>query len=262
MSSAAPLLRLSSLTLDRGGRSVVREVSMQVEAGERVALVGPNAAGKSSLLAGIAGLLAPAAGRVELAGRDVTTLESRAIARDVALVAALQESSPRLTVRESAELGRYPHTGPFRGLSAEDRAFVERALEETELRALEGRLLSTLSAGERQRAIVARALAQDPRLLLLDEPSAHLDIGHGLDLFARLTSVAGRGVAVVAVVHDLVSAARFASRMVVLHEGRVVDDGPPAQVMPGAALGRAFGVRIRAALVAGQDAPTWRFDRP
>ena len=188
MSSAAPLLRLSSLTLDRGGRSVVREVSMQVEAGERVALVGPNAAGKSSLLAGIAGLLAPAAGRVELAGRDVTTLESRAIARDVALVAALQESSPRLTVRESTELGRYPHTGPFRGLSAEDRAFVERALEETELRALEGRLLSTLSAGERQRAIVVPAVAV---LTEAGRPYVFVQVG-GEQFARRFIEVLGR----------------------------------------------------------------------
>lgn len=259
--STPRLLEISGLTVRRGPREAVRAVSLRVAPGERVALVGPNAAGKSTLLGAVAGLLPAAAGGIELDGRPLTSLDSREIARRVAFVVALQEGAPRISVRESAELGRYPHTGPFRGLDVADREAVSRALAETGLEALADRAIGSLSAGERQRALIARALAQEPRLLLLDEPSAHLDIGHGLDLFALLTTIAERGVAIVAVVHDLVSAARWASRMVVLHEGRIVDDGSPATVMTGEALGSAFGIRILEARAAGDGAPTWRFDR-
>jgi iron complex transport system ATP-binding protein len=139
---------------------------------------------------------------------------------------------------------------------------VAQAIAETGLRELEGRSLGSLSAGERQRALIARALAQEPTLLLLDEPSAHLDIGHGLDLFALLTTIASRGVAIIAVIHDLVAAAQWASRMLVMDEGRIVDDGPPAVVMKGEPLGRAFGVSIAEARSANEaDRSTWRFER-
>jgi iron complex transport system ATP-binding protein len=237
-------------------------VSLQVRATERVALVGPNAAGKSTLLSAIAGLLPVSAGVIRLGEEPLSTLSSREIARLIALVVALQEGAPRLSVRESTELGRYPHTGPFKDLSSSDRGAVSTAIAETCLEELSGRSLGSLSAGERQRALVARALAQEPKLLLLDEPSAHLDIGHGLDLFALLTTIAARGVAIVAVIHDLVAAAQWASRMVVLHEGRIVDDGPPGRVMLGAALGEAFGVSISEARATGDvHRSTWRFER-
>lgn len=258
--SPSPLLDISGLTVRRGPREAVRDVTLQVGPGERVALVGPNAAGKSTLLGAVAGLLPAVSGRIKIEGRPLASLDNREIARRIALVVALQEGAPRISVRESAELGRYPHTGPFRGLDALDREAVRRAIAETGLDGLADRALGSLSAGERQRALIARALAQEPKLLLLDEPSAHLDIGHGLDLFALLTTIAEGGVAVVAVVHDLVSAARWASRMVVLHEGRIVDDGAPARVMTGDALGRAFGIRIQEARTPA-DGATWRFDR-
>lgn len=256
------LLDLKAITVRRGDRDAVRDVSLAINPGERVALVGPNAAGKSTLLSSIAGLLPVSAGRILLEGQSLHAFPSREIARRVALVVALQEGAPKLSVHESTELGRYPHTGPFQGLSNQDHQAVTLALAETCLQELEERSLASLSAGERQRALVARALAQEPRLLLLDEPSAHLDIGHGLDLFALLTTIAARGVAIVAVIHDLVAAASWATRMVVMHEGRIVDDGPPAAVMQGEPLGRAFGVAIAEARPAnGAGASTWRFER-
>ena len=184
----------------------------------------------------------------------------REIARAAALVVALQEGAPKLSVLESTELGRYPHTGPFQGLSPHDHDAVTRAIALTCLQELADRSLGSLSAGERQRALVARALAQEPKLLLLDEPSAHLDIGHGLDLFALLTTIAARGVAIVAVIHDLVAAAQWATRMIVLHQGEIIDDGPPGAVMKGAALGRAFGVTASEARSV-DNASTWRFER-
>jgi iron complex transport system ATP-binding protein len=254
------LLDLADLSVRRGARDVVRHVSLTVDASERVALVGPNAAGKSTLLSAIAGILPPSGGEIRLAGRSLAAFSGREIARATALVVALQEGAPKLSVLESTELGRYPHTGPFQALAAHDHEAVTRAIAETCLQELADRSLGSLSAGERQRALVARALAQEPRLLLLDEPSAHLDIGHGLDLFALLTTIAARGVAIVAVIHDLVAAAQWATRMIVLHEGEVIDDGPPGVVMKGEALGRAFGVTASEARSA-DNASTWRFER-
>ncbi len=260
--SDSPLLQIADLSVPRGSRDVVRRVSLRVDASERVALVGPNAAGKSTLLSAIAGLLKPSNGEIRLGGSSLASFSGRAIARAIALVAALQEGAPKLSVLESTELGRYPHTGPFQDLSPHDHDAVTRAIAETCLQELADRSLGSLSAGERQRALVARALAQEPKLLLLDEPSAHLDIGHGLDLFALLTTIAAGGVAIVAVIHDLVAAAQWATRMVVLHDGEIIDDGPPAVVMRGEALGRAFGVMAsEARCVSGEGAPTWRFER-
>jgi iron complex transport system ATP-binding protein len=256
------VLEIVDLSVRRGTRDVVRSISLSVHPSERVALVGPNAAGKSTLLSTAAGLLPRAAGEVRLDGRSLATLSGREIARAVALVVALQEGAPKLSVRESTELGRYPHTGPFNALSSHDQEAVSRAIAESGLQDLAERSLGSLSAGERQRALVARALAQEPKLLLLDEPSAHLDIGHGLDLFALLTTIAARGVAIVAVIHDLVAAAQWATRMIVLHEGQVIDDGTPGAVMKGEPLGRAFGVSASEARSASDErATTWRFER-
>ncbi|MEO8360665.1 MAG: ABC transporter ATP-binding protein [Vicinamibacteria bacterium] len=258
-----PVIRVRNITVRRGARAVVRDVSLDVANGERVALVGPNAAGKSTFLSSIAGLLPIQSGSIDLCGQSLSVLSGRQIARQVALVVALYEGAPKLTVRESTELGRYPHTGPLQGLTHIDHAVVEHVIAETGLTELADRNLGSLSAGERQRALVARALAQEPRLLLLDEPSAHLDVGHGLDLFALLSAIAERGVAIVAVIHDLVAAAHWASRMIVMSDGRLIDDGSPARVMRGEALGQAFGVNIIEAHSApGQDGPaTWRFER-
>jgi len=260
--SAPHLLEVQGLSVKRGTREVIRDVGFEVNASERIALVGPNAAGKSTLLCALASLLPPSRGRVLLSGQALGAFTSREIARRVALVVALQEGAPRITVRESAELGRYPHTGPFQGLAARDRQAVAVAIAETDLEDLADRSLGSLSAGERQRALVARALAQEPALLLLDEPSAHLDVGHGLDLFALLTRIAANGMAIIAVIHDLVAAAQWATRMIVLDDGRIVDDGPPGTVMMGEALGRAFGVAISEARTAdGSGGATWRFER-
>ncbi len=259
--SGSHLLEVSNLSVRRGTRDVVQQVSLTVNTSERIALVGPNAAGKSTLLSAIARLLKPSQGTISLAGRSLATFSSREIARRIAFVVALQEGAPLISVRESTALGRYPHAGPFQDLSAADHEAVSRAIAETCLQDLEHRTLGSLSAGERQRALVARALAQEPSLLLLDEPSAHLDIGHGLDLFELLETIARRGVAIVAVIHDLVAAAQWATRMLVLDHGRIVDDGPPSMVMKGEPLGRAFGVSIAEARTRDGAGSTWRFER-
>jgi iron complex transport system ATP-binding protein len=249
--SRPPLLEASGVSVNRGGREVLREVDLRLIGGEALALVGPNAAGKSTLVRALAGLLRPRHGVVRLEGRDLTGWPRAAVARRVALVTPDDEGVGSLTVGDRVALGRYPHRGPFRPLTRDDDDAVRGALEATGIGELAQRSLSTLSAGERQLAALARGLAQEPRVLLLDEPAAHLDIGHQLQLFHVLDEVRARGVAVLAVVHDLQRAAMWAERLVLLAGGQVVAAGDPAMVLLGEAAARAFGVAIDGHAVPG-----------
>jgi iron complex transport system ATP-binding protein len=242
---SAGVLAVRSVSARRGARTVLHEVSFTLRAGEAAALIGPNAAGKSTLLRVLAGLMPPAEGAVELLGQAVGAWDRDARARTVALVAPDEDAPPLLTVEERVRLGRFPHRGPFRPWDAADGAAVTRALERTGTLPLRERRLSTLSAGERQLAALARGLAQEPRVLLLDEPGAHLDVGHQLQLFRVLDEASAQGVAVLAVVHDLQRAAEWARRMLLLAGGRLAADGTPAEVLSGEACARAFGVDIR-----------------
>jgi iron complex transport system ATP-binding protein len=247
------------LRVVRGGRDVLNGVSLALEPGQALALIGPNAAGKSTLVRALAGLLPAAAGEVRLLGRPLAEWSRPAIARRVALVAAEDEAPGRLTVIDRVALGRYPHRGPLARFTAEDEAAVARALRLTQTEHLARRPLGTLSAGERQRALLARGLAQDPALLLLDEPATHLDIRHQLHLFRVLDEVRQQGVAVIAVIHDLQRAA-WAPRMALLDGGRIAADGTPEQVIESEAAEHAFGISIRG--VGGGYGPgrLWRFE--
>jgi ABC-type cobalamin/Fe3+-siderophores transport system ATPase subunit len=240
-----PLLEARGLVVSRGDHRVLHGVGLALASGEAVALVGPNAAGKSTLVRALAGLLRHDAGDVFLDGRPLSDWPRDALARTLALVSSGEDGAGALTVRERVALGRYPHRGPFRPLTGEDEGAVERALQQTGIHALGGRRLETLSAGERQLAALARGLAQEPRVLLLDEPGAHLDVGHQLQLFRVLDGVRGCGVGILAVVHDLQRAATWADRMLLLEEGRMADEGAPPDVLAGSACARAFGVEVR-----------------
>ena len=245
------VLEAIGLRVDRGGARVLDEVSLELHAGEALAVVGPNAAGKSTLVRTLAGLLAPASGEVRLRGRTLPHWPKDALARVLALVASEEEGPDTLTVADRVALGRYPHRGPFRRLTAGDDEAVARALRQTGIEHLARRRLGTLSAGERQLATLARGLAQEPQVLLLDEPAAHLDIGHQLQLFRALDDVRQCGVAVLAVVHDLARAAAWAGRMALVAGGRITAVGSPAEVLGSEAAAQAFGVSIRAHQVPG-----------
>jgi len=241
--SAPTPLRLSGVTVHYGTRLALHEVSLTVRPGEFVALAGPNGSGKTTLLRAVLGFLAPDAGTVELFGRPVDSLSVLERARSVAWVP--QGESPRDDVRlfDYVLYGRYPYHGPLDAETAADHAIARRVLTEVGLddRSEDGIL--SLSGGERQRAILGRALAQTAPLLLLDEPTSHLDIGHQLDLLSRVrTLTEGGQVTVVAALHDLNLAARFADRIVVLSRGRRVADGAPADVISEELLARVWGV--------------------
>jgi iron complex transport system ATP-binding protein len=254
------LLEGRAVHVARGRSAVLHGVSLSLAPGEAVALVGPNAAGKSTLLRTLAGLLPATQGEVLLEDRALRTWPRGAMARALALVTSQDEGPGTLAVEDRVALGRYPYRGPFQPFLDQDRAAVRRALDRTGIAPLARRRLGTLSAGERQMATLARGLAQEPRVLLLDEPAAHLDIGHQLRLFRVLDEVRKGGVAVLAVVHDLPRAAAWADRIVLLAGGRIVAEGAPDAVLASEECARAFEVKVRGHAVPGSAHPLYSFE--
>ncbi|MFE8964045.1 ABC transporter ATP-binding protein [Streptomyces iakyrus] len=214
------------------GRPVLRGVDMTVRPGELTALIGLNGCGKSTLLRLAAGLLRPDAGRVLLGADDLARLSRRATARRVALLHQSAPAVPGMTVRHLVRQGRYAARGPLGMLRVGDDPVVRRALRDVGVEQWADRDVDALSGGERQRVRLAMALAQDTRVLLLDEPTTYLDLHHQLDVLQTVVRLREeRGLTVVMVLHDLAHAARFAERIVALREGRVVADGTPKQVV-------------------------------
>lgn len=239
-------LSVEQVTVGYGKRPILREFSLQVRRGEFVAIVGPNGSGKSTLVRTLCRALRPAAGRVLLGGRDVHRMRAKELARELAVVAQETAVAFDFTAEELVMLGRLPHLAPLKGETAHDRAVVQRAMAMTNTLHLSDRLVTHLSGGERQRVMAARALAQEPSLLLLDEPTAHLDIAHQvelLDLTRRLNRV--NGLTVLAVLHDLNLAAQYADRMVMVKEGRCVTEGAPAEVLTEANVMAVYGSRVK-----------------
>ena len=245
-------LAARSLRLTYGRREVMRGVDFALRLGEVVAVLGPNGSGKSTLLRGLGRLLRPSGGAVELDGRTLASWPPAELARRVALLSQSHAPAAELTVRELVALGRHPHQGFLALTSARDEAAIDRALEQTDLATLAGRPLGELSGGEAQRAWFALALAQEPEILLLDEPTAYLDLRHQLavlELIRRLN--AERGLAVVMALHDLGQAARYASRMVLLKEGLILADGPPEMVLTPDLVSATYGVEVEILRSAG-----------
>jgi iron complex transport system ATP-binding protein len=238
-------ISLERVTVTLGGREVVREVTAEIETGDWVALIGPNGAGKTSLLRAVAGLL-PCDGSVSLEGAPLAELGRRERAQRLALVPQEPRTPPWLTVAEYVLMGRTPYLRPLAREGDADHDAAARALSRLDLDELAERTLGTLSGGERQRVVVARALAQEASIVLLDEPTASLDIGHqqqALDLLDALRET--EGLTLVAAMHDLTLAAQYADRVLLLDQGRVVADGAPAEVLTEEALAQHYGARVR-----------------
>ena len=249
-----PALALERVGFGYGAAApMLADLSLRVMPGEMVALLGPNGAGKTTVLKLASGGLAPRSGAIRLHGENVARLGRVEVARRVAVVPQDFSVQFAYTVRQVVELGRTPHRG-FLGLSgASDHAAVERALAETRTAALADRVFNELSGGERQRVVLALALAQEARLVLLDEPTAHLDIRHqieALELLRRLNHE--RGLTVVAALHDLNLAARYFPRLVLFARG-IVADGPPAAVLDAALLSRVYKTPVRVGILPGES---------
>ena len=231
-----------SLTLAYRGREVLRDVSLRIAPGEFVAIVGPNASGKSTLMRAVGRAHRPQSGRVTLDGDDLYRLPRREVARRLAFLPQLTETDVDLTVEELAWRGRLPHQRVLRPATAHDAQVVEGALRATDSWELRARPLGALSGGERQRAWIALALAQEPRVLLLDEPTTFLDLRHQLEVMETLAALRADGLSVVCVLHDLALGARYADRLVGIARGGIAFDGPPEQVLEAGLLSDVFGL--------------------
>jgi iron complex transport system ATP-binding protein len=225
-------------------RTVLEDLSVAIRAAEITALVGPNGSGKSTLLKTLARLLKPGGGSVLLDGKAISQMSTSAVARHMAVLPQGPSAPPGITVRELVEQGRFPHVGALRMLRQQDHAAITQALAVTGMIDYAARPLDSLSGGERQRAWIALTLAQDTPVLLLDEPTTFLDIGHQLEVLDLVETLnLQRGMTIVMVLHDLNQAARYAHRMLVLDKGAVVSDGPPATTLTADLLERVFNVR-------------------
>jgi iron complex transport system ATP-binding protein len=212
--------------------TVFTDVNLHIERGDRIALVGPNGAGKSTLLRAIAGLVEPTAGTVELAGAPLAALDRLGVARRLAVVPQLPSLPFATTVEEVVALGRLPHEHPIRGLRPADRAAIAAAIDRVGVGHLLGRDARELSLGERQLVLLAMAVAQASPILVLDEPTVHLDLRHQVEVMELLVDLNKRdGTTILAVLHDIGLAAHFFPRIVVIDHGRIVGDGPPSEVL-------------------------------
>jgi cobalamin transport system ATP-binding protein len=232
---------------------VVRDVSLRVARGEMIGLLGPNGAGKSTVLRLASGILRPASGEIYLGSADLRGLARDEVARRVAVVPQEFTVQFAYTVRQIVELGRMPHMGAWGISSASDRAAIAEALEATETAELADRVFNELSGGERQRVLIALAVAQDAALFLLDEPTAHLDIKHQievLELMRRLNRE--RGITVIAALHDLNLAARYFPRLM-LFRTEILADGPPARVLDGTLLSQVYETPVQVGILRGEE---------
>lgn len=229
-SGPAPLVEARGLRAGYGSREVLHGVDLAVGAGELVGLLGPNGGGKSTLLLALSGVLAPRGGQALLSGRDLAGMAPRDRARLAACVPQRSERPVGLSVAEVVLMGRYPHLSLFGGYAHADREAARRAMDRTGLADLAGRPVAELSGGEFQRVLLARALAQEAGLLLLDEATASMDMARRMEVFDLLAERCGQGLGVLAAIHDLNLAALYCRRLVFLKNGRVVLHGPTARV--------------------------------
>ena len=239
------LLCAEALSCGYGGDDVLRDLSFGVSAGELVAVAGPNGSGKSTLVRALSGVLRPRAGRVALEGRDLAGVAPRDAARAIAVVA--QESAVEFdfSCEEIVLMGRTPHLGRFQREGPPDLAAAREAMERTGTWEFRARPVLELSGGERQRVFLARAFAQEPRILLLDEPTSHLDLAYQVGILRLARGLAlERKVAVVAVMHDLNLASAYADRMALLHRGGLVATGPVEEVLREERLREVYGTDL------------------
>ncbi|MBV9232305.1 MAG: ABC transporter ATP-binding protein [Chloroflexi bacterium] len=251
---AVPLLQVHDLSFSYGQKMLFHQLSLSIQGGEMVGLLGPNGSGKTTLLRLLSGVLQSQQGQILLEGRNLRGWGRRRVARRIAQVPQELHMPFAFTVEHMVSLGRTPFVKPFLGARTQhDQRVVEEAIEATGITSLAGHIFNELSGGERQRVMIAMALAQQPAVLLLDEPTSHLDIKYQietLELVQRLNSA--RGVTVVAAMHDLNLAARYFPRLLLFQHG-VVADASPAEVLEPGLLSRVYGVNVRVGILRGAE---------
>ncbi|MDH7510686.1 MAG: ABC transporter ATP-binding protein [Methanolinea sp.] len=236
------MIDVSGVELGYGAQVVLSDVSFRSGKGEFLGIVGPNGSGKTTLLKAIARLVAPLRGVVMINGQEIEVFSAIGLSRLVGLVPQASAPGFEYSVRDVVMMGRYPHIGMFGGETPADRDAVRKAMEVTGIAPLADRSVREISGGELQRVIIARALAQEPEILLLDEATAHLDLGHQVSILQMIRELSRR-IAVIGVFHDLNHAAYFCDRIILLHDHRILAMGDPAGVLTEENIARAFGVR-------------------
>ncbi len=249
------MIELEGVRFSYEESAVLEGVSLTVDSGELVGLIGPNGAGKTTTLRLIAGFMAPDGGSIRVDGDRITELRSEAASRRLAVVPQATGLSFDFPVREVVAMGRHPHLGRFDREQPNDRDRVESALAATRTAELADRPFTSISGGERKRVLLARSIAQDAPNLLLDEPTASLDLNHQIDVFEQITELRDEGRTVIAAIHDLDLAARYCDRLALLAGGSLNAVGPPAQVLDAELLETAYGIETRVLTNPVTDSP-------
>lgn len=221
---------------------ILQQINLRLEKGEFVGLIGPNGSGKTTLLRSIGRTLRPHGGSIYIAGQDIYRLGRRKVAQKVATVPQESPITFAFTVFEIVLMGRTPHLKRFQMEDSGDMEIARRAMKDAKVEYLSERLITELSGGEKQKVIIAQALAQQPELLLLDEPTTHLDIHHQMEILDLIRSLSRKGLAVIAVFHDLNLAARYCNYLVLLSEGRIKKVGTPEEALTRENIREVFGV--------------------
>jgi len=245
MGEKSGFLQACGVSFSYGRRPVLCEVGLAIDRGEFLGLIGPNGSGKTTLVKILSGVLAPAGGRVTLDGRDLVSIGRRKIARRIAVVAQEERCPEGFAVEEIVLMGRSPY---LRGMAMErsrDHEAAKRAMDAAGCLSLHGRRMAALSGGERRRVYIARALAQEPEILLMDEPTAHLDLYHQGEIMERLCERNRQGLTILMVTHDVNLAALYCGRMAALRDGRIMGTGRPEELMEPVFLETIFGCGIR-----------------
>jgi iron complex transport system ATP-binding protein len=253
-------LATKNASISRNGRCILRDATVSLSSGQLLSIVGPNGSGKSTLLRTLAGLWQASEGEVLLNGQPLKAFSRKEAAKRIAFVPqeALMDFS--FTVAEIVAMGRHPHRGRFSRENASDHDAVENALKRCDVVHLRHRLVTTLSGGERQRVVIARGLAVDPEFILLDEPTANLDVEHGLEILELCRALANDGKAVAFATHDLNAVARYARSVVLVQGGKLIDVGDREQVLSRKNVEEVF--RVRAEMVATDEGhPVYVFHR-
>lgn len=241
----SPVLSAEGLNAGYAERRVLEELSLDIPEGSFTVIMGPNACGKSTLLRSLARLIRPDAGQVLLDGGPISSLPAKQLARTIGLLPQSSTAPEGITVADLVSRGRHPHQSLLKRWGREDEAAVREALAATAMTSLATRPVDELSGGQRQRAWIAMALAQQTPLLLLDEPTTYLDIAHQIEVLELCTQLQREGRTLVAVLHDLNQALRYATHVVAMCDGRIVDQGTPDDIGTAALVEEVFGVRAR-----------------
>ena len=227
------MIQIQNLHLGYDSKVILKDINLTIEENEFLGIIGPNGSGKTTLIRAMTRIIKPQSGRVLIGGRDINKIAPRNLARLVAVTSSDHDGEFDITVRDYVLLGRIPHRRPWQFLeTAKDKEIVEQAMDLTKVGPFKDRLLEELSAGERQLVFIARALAQEPKLLLLDEPTSHLDIAHQvkiLDLIRRLNKE--NKITVLIILHDLNLAGEYCDRIVLMDTGQVYKIGAPEEVL-------------------------------